>query len=59
MVFMILLLVDSVSLMLGYIIADVKTITVLISSTILSIMFMVRAKQRGEEYVKGLFWSYI
>lgn len=58
-IFLILGLLDLFALFLGCYESSLKNIFIILINFILTCIFMVQAKQRGEYYVRGLFWSYV
>ena len=57
--FLILGLADIGALILKSLVLNKVTLLAILLNFALSIIFMIRAKERGELYVKGLYWSYI
>jgi hypothetical protein len=57
MVFMIFGLLDLLSLLLHPMDITLKMVGITLLNFILTSIFLYQAKQRGESYIKGLFWS--
>ena len=50
---------DLIATFLGYFEINLENVIILLINFILVFIFMFQAKQRGEYYIRGLFWSYI
>ncbi len=57
--FLVLAIMDLVAMPLKYLEPKWSTVLLILFNLALSAVFLIRAKERGERYIKGLFWSYI
>jgi hypothetical protein len=57
--FLALAIMDLVAMPLKYLEPKWSTVLLILLNLALSAVFLIRAKERGERYIKGLFWSYI
>jgi uncharacterized membrane protein YqjE len=56
--FLALAIMNLLAMLLKYLDPRWSTVLLIIFNLTLAAIFFIRAKERGERYVKGLFWSY-